>query len=355
MTQVSISGAAFRIDGRPTYAGRVFEGQRIEGLLLNSRMVQAVFDDENPETAAHWRYPDTGEWDPERNTNEFCSALTLYRRHGLLAVTVGLQGGGAIYRPDVYDRYVNSAFAPDGSLKGPYLDRLRRVLAAADSLGMVVIVNYFYWKQESRLEDEDAVRRAARAATEWLLATEYWNILVDVRNEIGRGDGLLQSGRIHELVELIQGTTRDGRSLLTGVSTHPRDHLPPGAWSHTVDFFLPHGNDSTPTQLTAGLRALKSSEPYEVRPRPLLINEDSVVVKSLDAAVAEYASWGFYCQGYGSGYRDRRWDWTTREREVRYSDLSGYQTPPVNWGINTPLKRAFFDRVAEITGCDGMG
>jgi hypothetical protein len=69
-------------------------------------MVQAIFDDENPETAVHWRYPDTGRWDADRNTDEFCAALPQYRRHGLLAVTVGLQGGGSIYTPEIYDHFL---------------------------------------------------------------------------------------------------------------------------------------------------------------------------------------------------------------------------------------------------------
>ena len=52
MTEISIQGDQFYIDGRPTYAGRSWEGKRIEGLLLNSRMVQATFDDANPDTHA---------------------------------------------------------------------------------------------------------------------------------------------------------------------------------------------------------------------------------------------------------------------------------------------------------------
>jgi hypothetical protein len=31
-------------------------------------------------------------------------------------------------------------------------------------------------------------------------------------------------------------------------------------------------------------------------------------------------------------------------------ELVGFQTPPVNWTINSPFKRAFFSRAAEITG-----
>ena len=50
MTRVTIDRDRFLIDGEPTYKGRSFQGDRIEGLLLNSRMVQATFDDANPET-----------------------------------------------------------------------------------------------------------------------------------------------------------------------------------------------------------------------------------------------------------------------------------------------------------------
>ena len=141
-TEVTIAGRDFLLDDRPTYEGRMHEGRRIEGLLLNSRMVQAIFDDANPDTRRHWAYPDTGRWDADRNTDEFCAMLPVYRAHGLLAVTVGLQGGGSIYRPDVFEHYVNSAFEPDGTLEDAYLARLGRVdepgAAAPDEPAAVV-------------------------------------------------------------------------------------------------------------------------------------------------------------------------------------------------------------------------
>ncbi len=95
-TVVEIDGARFLINGRPTCEGVTWQGRSMEGLLMNARMVQAIFDDENPATRGVWAYPDTGRWEPERNTDEFCQALPTYRQHGLLAVTVGLQGGGAL-------------------------------------------------------------------------------------------------------------------------------------------------------------------------------------------------------------------------------------------------------------------
>ncbi len=73
-TVVSIDGRAFHINGKPTYAGRMWEGKKIEGLLMNSRMVQGIFDDENLETRKLWAYPD-GPFDADRNTNEFIAAM----------------------------------------------------------------------------------------------------------------------------------------------------------------------------------------------------------------------------------------------------------------------------------------
>src|SRR4051794_14911692 len=85
-TEVAIRGDGFLINGQPTYAGRTWRGRSVEGLLLNSRMVQGIFDDLNPETRPKWAYPDTGRWDPERNTREFLAAMPEWR-HGLLAFT----------------------------------------------------------------------------------------------------------------------------------------------------------------------------------------------------------------------------------------------------------------------------
>ena len=49
------------------------------------------------------------------------------------------------------------------------------------------------------------------------------------------------------------------------------------------------------------------------------------------AAIGEHASWGYFDPGL-SNYRD------------------GYQSPPVQWEINTERSRAFFAKVAEISG-----
>src|SRR5512146_1026830 len=183
MTKVSISAGKFLIDGRPTYPGRVFEDRPIEGLRFNGRAVQATFDDANPQTRGLWAYPDTGEWDPERNVTEFMAALPGWRAHGVLAFTVNFQGGGGRYIPEVYNIYENNGFTPAGELKPAYADRMARVLQRADELGMLVIVSMFYWIQANKMAGEAAVWQAVQNALDFLRGTGRQNVLVEIANE----------------------------------------------------------------------------------------------------------------------------------------------------------------------------
>src|SRR5262249_48263883 len=132
-TSVTIRGEMFLINGQPTYKGRTWNGKKVEGLLLNSRMVQAIFDDLNPETVHLWRYPATNKREPERTPREFIAAMPAWRRHGLLGMTLNLQGGS----PQGYSRqqpWHNSALKADGSLRADYMNRLQHVLDKADEL-----------------------------------------------------------------------------------------------------------------------------------------------------------------------------------------------------------------------------
>src|SRR5262245_35580366 len=91
-TVVSITGNRFLIDGRIINEGRSWKGVSVEGLLFNSRMANAIINDENPTTRGVWAYADE-EFTPERNTREFIAALPQYYAHGLRAVSINLQGG----------------------------------------------------------------------------------------------------------------------------------------------------------------------------------------------------------------------------------------------------------------------
>ena len=335
-TTVSIRGEQFFINGRPTYAGRSFNGLKIEGLLMNSRMVQGIYDDRNPETVARWKYPDTGKWDAERNTREFLTAMPEWRRNGLLAFTICLQGGS----PQGYSKdqpWHNSAFEADGSLRADYLSRLERILNRADELGMVAIVGYFYFGQDQRLRDEAAVIRAVKEATNWLLAKDYRNVLVEIANECDNrayDQPIIRADRIHELLRLAKSITRNGRRLLVSAS-YNGGSIPKPNLVAEADFLLLHGNGvKDPNRIATMIDQTRKVDSY--RPMPILFNEDDHFdfdkpANNFLKAVGAYASWGYFDPGKSD-----------------YSD--GYQCPPVNWGINTERKQAFFKLLKDITG-----
>ncbi len=337
-TRVTIVDDAFQINGQPTYAGRTWNGKKIEGLLLNSRMVQATFDDLNPETRNRWAYPDTQTWDAERNLREFLAAMPDWRKHGLLAITVNLQGGS----PQGYSKaqpWHNSGFSETGELRPEYFARLEQVLAKADELGMVVIVGYFYFGQDQRLRDEAAVIAATDAATKWLLERGFTNVLVEVNNECNvkaYDHDILKPDRIHVLIERVRKTELNGQRLLVSTSYGGGD-VPKENVVRASDFLLLHGNGvKDPARIAAMVRQTRAVPGY--RPMPILFNEDDHFDfdqsnNNFAAAVGEYASWGYF------DYRMKNEDFD-----------DGFQSVPVNWGISSPRKRAFFKLLSEITG-----
>jgi hypothetical protein len=336
-TAVSIRGDQFLINARPTYEGRMWNGHRIEGLLMNSRMVQATFDDLNVESRGQWTYPDGKAFDANRNTDEFIDAMADWRKHGLLAITLNLQGGS----PQGYSKvqpWHNSAFEADGSLRPDYMKRFERVLDRADQLGMVVILGYFYFGQDERVTDEVAVKRGVEMATTWILDKGYRNILVEVNNECdvkAYQHEILKPDRVHELVEQVKKHNRDGRRLLVGTSygggTIPRENV-----VQASDFLLIHGNGvKEPERIVEMVRQTRAVPGY--RPMPILFNEDDHFefdkpMNNFVAAIGEYASWGYF------DYRmkDEGFD-------------QGYQSVPVNWRISSDRKRGFFKKLAEVT------
>ncbi len=336
-TAVSIEGDKFLINGRPTLKGIVWKGHKLEGLLPNSRMVQGVFDDLNPETRGRWAYPDTKAWDPDRNTKGFVAAMADWRRHGLLAVTLNLQGGS----PEGYSKdqpWHNSAFTEDGSLRPPYMARVERILDEADRLGMAVILGLFYFGQDERLRDEQAVVRAVEDAVTWVLDKGYRNVLIEINNEcnVRYDHAVLQPARVHELIARAKGITRGGRRLLTSTS-YGGNTLPGADVLAASDFVLLHGNGVTnPDRIAEMVRQTRQLPTYA--PKPILFNEDDHYDfdkpwNNFVAATSEHASWGFFdFRRQGEGFDE------------------GYQSVPVVWGLSSARKRGFFSLLQEMTG-----
>lgn len=329
-TVVTIKGDQFFINGQPTYSGRTWNGHKIEGLLMNSRVVQATFDDMNSQTVGRWAYKDTGKWDAERNVREFIAAMPEWRKHGLLAITVNLQGGS----PEGYSKaqpWHNSAIRPEGALHPEYMARMKRVIDKADELGMAVILGIFYFGQDERLQDEAAVLRAVDNSVDWVLDRGYRNVLIEVNNEanIRYDHAVLNPERVHELIVRVKGRIRKGQTPLYAGTSYGGGTVPKQNVIEASDFLLMHGNGvKDPKRISEMVRQAREVPGY--KPMPILFNEDDHFdfeqpVNNFVAAIDEYASWGYF-------------------------DPEGYQSPPVNWGLDTDRKKSFFKKLAEITG-----
>jgi hypothetical protein len=310
---------------------------RLEGLLPNSRMVQGIYDDLNPETRDMWKYADTGKWDADRNTNEFIKAMPQWKKYGLLAFTLNLQGGS----PQGYSKdqpWINTAFKSDGSLDEAYMKRLEKILDKADELGMVVILGYFYFGQDERLKDEAAVVNAVKNATQWLLDRNHRNLLVEVNNESNiraYDHEILKENRIHELISLVKSMNLNGRRLLVSTS-FGGGFIPVDNVLEVNDFVLVHGNGvKDPARIEQMVKTIKAKESYAGQ--PIVFNEDDHFdfekpYNNFIAATKAHASWGYF-------------DYRLKDESFE----EGYQSVPTDWGINSDRKKGFFELLKKVT------
>ena len=196
----------------------------------------------------------------------------------------------------------------------------------------------FSFGQDEYLQDETAIIRATDATIHWLFARNYRHVLIEINNEcnVRYDHAILKPDRVDELIARVKGTSREGRRFLAGTS-YGGDTIPGENVVRASDFLLIHGNGVTqPGRIAEMVRQTRAVPGYA--PKPVLFNEDDHYdfdqpTNNCTAAIGEYASWGLYDQGKND-----------------YED--GFQSPPVNWGLNTVRKRAFFRLVAAITGSE---
>jgi hypothetical protein len=104
------------------------------------------------------------------------------------------------------------------------------------------------------------------------------------------------------------------------------------------DFILIHGNGvEKPLEIGEIVKNTKAVQGF--KPMPIMFNEDDHFnfdkpSNNFVEAVKAYASWGYF------DYRITK--------DEGFDD--GYQSVPVNWGISSPRKKAFFNKLEEITG-----
>ncbi|HET9487192.1 MAG TPA: hypothetical protein VFO54_07150 [Chryseosolibacter sp.] len=337
-TIVSIKGDEFHINGKPTYEGRNWNGNKVQGLLINSRMVQGIFDDLNPETRERFVYPDTKKWDPDRNTRELVEAMDEWHRYGLNSFTLNLQGGSPVGYGN-QKNWINSAYFEDGRLRPDFMGRLEKILNKADDLNMVVILGLFYFGQDQNLRDEQAIRNGVGNAIDWLFEKGYRNVLIEINNEcnINQYDHeILKPERVHELIDLVRNTRRNGYRFLVSTS-YGGNTIPKTNVVKSSDFILIHGNGVEGYEVMQTLID-NTRKVSGYRTMPVVVNEDDHFdfdkeKNNFVAAIEKYVSWGYF------DYRKDGEDFSV-----------GYQTVPVDWGINSARKKAFFNKVREITG-----
>lgn len=181
---------AFYLSGRSgtwfkTYSGSAYRLDAA-GRLMNLRIAQALFDDE-------WLTEER--FDPAAHTERIIRALDTYRAHGILAISVSLQGGNMAYERTPNIRRSRdakagpgkgalvSAFRPDGSLKQPWMDRALRLARELDRRGMILNLQYLYGHQDEMFESPAAIERAVANATDWLIDQKLRNVIIEIANE----------------------------------------------------------------------------------------------------------------------------------------------------------------------------
>jgi CubicO group peptidase (beta-lactamase class C family) len=269
-TRVSIREGQWFLNDEITY-----RGTKAEGLLMNVRMVNAVFEDRNRPA-----------FDPDSNTDKFIAPIPDYVAHGVRAFTICLQGGST-----GYEGAVNSAFHPDGSLRDSYLHRVRRVIEACDRSGAVVILGCYYQRQDQILKDEAAVRAGTANVANWIKDSGFTNVVLEIANEFGH------NGFDHRLLktpegiaELIGLAKQTAPTLLVSASGLGNGRLP-DAVAGTSDFLLIHFNSTSVEDIPTCIAALKRFG------KPIVCNEDPKMGKegaqAAEVCVTNGASWGF--------------------------------------------------------------
>lgn len=319
-TKLSIQGDRFFLNGRLTYSELPGCPVSYQGLLLNARLIQGVFDDSMaPERFNRFNRI----FDAEQNTDALIAALPAWYACGLRAFTVGFQGGGPCFTLD-NGTIGNNPYSPDGMEIDPaYLARMKRIIEAADQLGMVVIVSLLYGSQCRFFEDDGAVRRAVQTACGWLRGLSPSNVILEVANEFDfaafDGHPLIQDAG--SMAELLDMARRASGGLPVGCSGSG------GYFSQAVaeasDVILVHGNGQSRQQFANLLKKALAVKPR----RPVLCNEDSQALGNLAVALRYGVSWGYY-------------------------NNMTKQEPPTPWGIEPGADSFFARRMAMALGIE---
>jgi len=286
--------------------------------LSGGVFTQGIFDDKTDRQRFNRFHK---KFDADENTNDFIAALPKWYEYGLRAVTVGIQGGMPVFTIDV-NTIDNNPFGPDGlKFDDAYAKRLDKIIQAADSLGMVVIVNILYWAQALRFKSEDAVVSALTCAASFLKNGNYTNIIIDVANEYNIETWIdlpiiQEPENMRKLIELVR---KESGGMLVGSSGG--GGLVDKEVVDASDIVLVHGNGLTKGEYFDFILKVQKKAPN----KPILCNEDSPCISRLEVAHLMHTSWGHY-------------------------DNFTKQEPPCDWGITNGQDFFFARRMATVLG-----
>ncbi len=331
-TSLDIQGDSFFINGNATYSEIPYGNPDSHGLLMNARFIQGIFDDqENPDRFARFGRV---EWDPEQNTSDLIAALPEWYAAGLRAFTVGFQGGGPCFTID-NNTILNNPFGEDGRRLDPaYAARMDRLIRAADDIGMVVIVSFFYHTQARRIRDGMGIRNAVSTASRFLREGGYTNVIIEIANEQDVLDFAY-----HPII-----AEEEGMALLIECARRESGGLPVGCSScggvlkrqiaQASDVILIHGNSQSRQHLYNLIGKARELAPG----RPIVCNEDSPAIGQLAVALKTHTSWGYY---NNMTKQEPPADWRITEGEDRFFAMR------MAWNIGIerqapPIEEQFF-------------
>ena len=316
-----------------TYAGKGYRPEAA-GKLMNLRIAQALFQDEYL-TEAHF--------DAKAHTTRVIEALDTYRRNGILALNVSLQGGNMHYeregsiRRDLAAKLgpgkgaLVSAFRPDGSLKAEWMDRVRVLQQALDQRGMVLNLIYFYVYQVDVLEGPHAIDQAVRNITDWLIDHDCRNVMIEIANEYDTFDQdpyiVTEMGHLIEVArERFKVKKAAFRLPISASSLGDKNVLVYPAILEHGDLSTIHGNFRTSEEKRKGVAELVANPKV---PGPIYMDEDdngrettpenlARELAGCDAVFQSGGSWGYMPWVQAQVYPFRIFNPDGNDRDSRY-------------------------------------
>ncbi len=316
-----------------TYTGKGYRPEAA-GKLMNLRIAQALFQDEYL-TEAHF--------DAKAHTRRVIEALDTYRRNGILALNVSLQGGNMHYeregsiRRDLAAKLgpgkgaLVSAFRPDGSLKAEWMERLRALQQALDQRGMVLNLIYFYVYQVDVLEGPHAIDQAVRNITDWLIDHDCRNVMIEIANEYDTFDQdpyiVTEMGHLIRVArERFKVKKAAFRLPISASSLGDKNVLVYPAILQHGDLSTIHGNFRTPEEKRKGVGELVANPKV---PGPIYMDEDdngrettpenlARELAGCDAVFQSGGSWGYMPWVQAQVYPFRIFNPDGNDRDSRY-------------------------------------